>query len=128
MGAPRLERARELRDELAGYLERDNAAEVTVTLDIRDVPSASRNGVILITPPALSFQTFTQTEYEWELHVFAGPPGDLEAAWETLDNILEVLRAAGLEMADAKPSTFDPLNNAPAIPGYTFTFTELFID
>ena len=120
MPAPRIDQAEAMKVDLLGMLAVAGLDKVTVTLDPLDILSGSRYGVIVISPPELTFTTFTQTDAEYELSVIAGPADNMLAAWRTLDEILEALRAGQLDMVTARGDMFAPKNSSP-LPGYTIT-------
>lgn len=128
MPTPRIDAAEELKSELRAMLAAAALSDVTVTLDALDIPSGSRHGVVVISPPDLTFPTFTQTEVAYELAAIAGPADNLRAAWERLDAILEAFRIGELDMATARGDMFQPKNGSP-LPGYTITLNpDTFID
>jgi len=121
MTSPRIQEADELVATVAAALESAGLDKATATADAGHVPSAARHGVVLVTPPTLSFPTFHQVDTTWTLHVVAGPATDYLAAWATLDAILQALIDAQLNMDEAEPGQFAQANNAPALPAYTIT-------
>lgn len=118
MVAPRIVQANAKAAQLRVMLAAAGLDKVTVTLDAREIASAARNGVIVISPPDLTFETFTITEATYELSVIAGPADNLLHAWETLDSIIEALRVGQLDMTTARGDMFAPTGSA-ALPGYT---------
>lgn len=120
MGTPRIDYARELIAELRTMLDAADLAQVMVSIDPLDIPSGARHGIVVISPPDLTFTTYTQTEAAYELAAIAGPADNLLAAWERLDGILEALRVGGLNMDTARGDMFAPKNGQP-LPGYTIT-------
>lgn len=118
MVAPRIVQANAKAGQLRTMLAEAGLDQVTVTLDAREIASAARHGVIVISPPDLTFVTFTSTEATYELSVIAGPADNLLHAWETLDSIIEALRAGQLDMTTARGEMFAPASSAP-LPGYT---------
>lgn len=120
MSSPRIQEATELVATIAAALDAAGLDTATATMDAGLVPSAARNGVVLVTPPTLTFPTFAQLEATWTLHVVAGPPTDYLSAWATLDAIIQALFAAQLNMDEAEPGQFAQANGAP-LPAYTIT-------
>ena len=128
MATPRITRANEIATLTRAMLAAEGLDKVTVTLDPLAILSGSRHGVIVISPPDLTFPTFEQTGAAWELSAIAGPADNMLAAWETLDAILEALRTGGLDMATARGDMFAPQHGSP-LPGYTITLNpDLIID
>lgn len=118
MVAPRIVQANAKAAELRVMLADAGLDQVTVTLDARQIPSGARHGIIVISPPDLTFETFTITEATYELSVVAGPADNLLHAWETLDSIIEALRVGRLDMTTARGDMFAPPGSAK-LPGYT---------
>jgi hypothetical protein len=118
MPAPRLEYAKQLRDRLREILDTQGLPKARATIDAREIPSGSRHGIVVISPPDLEFTTYEQTGADYELSLVAGPADNLLAAWETLDTILEALRAGGIEMLTARGDLFRQHAGEP-LPGYT---------
>jgi hypothetical protein len=120
MSAPRIEHAKAKAIELRTMLTEAGLDKVTVTLDAREIASAARHGVVVISPPDLAFETFTSVDASFELSLIAGPADNLLHAWETLDSIIEALRVGNLNMTTARGDMFAPPSSAP-LPGYTIT-------
>lgn len=120
MAQPRIDYANEMAADLRRMLDDAGLQAVHVTLDAREIPSAARDGVIVIAPPDLTFTTFTQTEADYELSAIAGPAENILHAWGILDSIIEALRVGGLDMASARGDMFKPKDSQP-LPGYTIT-------
>lgn len=117
---PRVTFAEALKTELLEDLAAQGLPLVHVTLDPREIVSGSRHGVIVITPPNLSFPSYTEVSELWELSVIAGPADNLEAAWTTLDAIIHALFMTNYDLNSAEGFTFQPKTGAP-LPGYTVT-------
>lgn len=120
MATPRIDQAEAMKTDLRGMLDDATLDKVTVSLDPLDIPSGARHGIVVISPPDLTFTTFTQTEAAYELSVIAGPADNMLAAWRTLDAIIEALRVGGLDLATARGDMFKPQHGSP-LPGYTLT-------
>lgn len=120
MGTPRIDAALVLLAELRTMLDAAELQKVIVSIDPLDIPSGARHGIVVISPPDLTFPTYSQTEAEYELSAIAGPADNVLAAWERLDAIIEALRIGGLSMVTARGDMFAP-KNGPALPGYTIT-------
>jgi hypothetical protein len=121
MSSPRIQEAAELVETISAALAAAELDQVTATTDAGKVPSASRNGVVLVAPPALAFPTWTQVETTWTLHVVAGPATDYLAAWATIDAIIQALfDAQTLNFDEAEPGQFAQQNGSP-LPAYTIT-------
>lgn len=116
--APRIANAQALKASIRTMLDTAELTAVMVSLDPLDIPSGSRRGIVVISPPDLTFTTFTQTEVTHELAAIAGPADNILAAWERLDEIIEALRAGGLDMTTARGDMF-AAKNGPNLPGYT---------
>lgn len=127
MPTPRIDYADQLRDEITSMLVNAGISKVTVTLDPIDIPSGSRHGVIVISPPDLAFPTFAHTDADYELAVVAGPADNLLAAWRRLDEILDALQAGQLDMQHARGDMFAP-KAGPQLPGYTITLNPITIE
>ena len=124
---PRIAHAEALRDRIQVMLAVAGLQAVHVTLNPLEIVSASRNGVVVISPPDLAFPTYTITDVTNEVTVIAGPPDNLLEAWRRLDAILEALRLGGLEMTGARADSFAVKDSQP-IPGYSLTLTDTVID
>lgn len=120
MASPRYDEA----EQLVATIQAAVAAlpSVTVTLDPGEVPSGSRSGVVLVTPPDLAFPTWDETESTWELVVVAGTLTNYLAAWKLIDSIIDAIETAqSVNLDSAEPGRFQPPNNAAALPAYTLT-------
>lgn len=120
MATPRIDQAESKAAALRDMLSAAGLNKVTVTLDAREIASGARNGIIVISPPDLTFETFASVEASYELSLIAGPADNLLHAWSTLDSIIEALRVGKLDMATARGDMFAPASSAP-LPGYTIT-------
>ena len=120
MSTPRIEYANLLAGEISALLVAADLPKVIVSLDIRNIPSGARDGIVVIMPPDLDFPTFAETEASHELAVVAGTVGNLLAAWEILDAIIEALRPLNLygSLDTATADMFAP-KDSPQLPGYT---------
>lgn len=118
MVAPRIVQANAKAAQLRVMLADAGLDKVIVTLDAREITAGARHGIVVISPPDLTFETFTITEATYELSVIAGPADNLLHAWETLDSIIEALRVGQLDMTTARGDMFAPPGSA-ALPGYT---------
>lgn len=123
MPAPRIERAQRLVDELRDVLDAAGLDKVIATFDAQRVPSGSRNGIVVVGPPKLTFAP-PFTEAEFSLHVIAGPADNYLAAWERIDTIIAALDAGGINLADGEPGAYEVMNGSP-IPAYTLTLNDL---
>lgn len=119
-----LERAEQLRDDVAGLLAGEGIAAVHVTMDAAEAPNQLAAGqvVVVIEPPRISWQTYTLREYEWTVSVIAGPYTDPLGAWRAMEPVIDAL-AVPLSIDAAVPSRYAP-PNAPQYPAYQLTFTE----
>lgn len=117
---PRVTFAEEMKAAIKADLTAQGLPLVHVTLDPREIVSGSRHGVVVITPPNLSFPSYTEVSALWELSVIAGPADNLEAAWNTLDAIIHVFFMTDYDLNTAEGFTFQPKTGAP-LPGYTVT-------
>ncbi|AMB58241.1 hypothetical protein [Microterricola viridarii] len=124
MPTPRLDQATEYLDAIKAAMLAADLPDVLVTLDALKIPSAARHGVIVITPPAIEFPSYTQAEIDWELGLVAGPATDLERAWRQLDAMLDALTTAQLPLERADPGSL-PQQGGPALPAYTVTLATL---
>lgn len=120
--APRLAAAHRLRDMLTAALSAEIDGALA-TLNTAEVASAARAGVALVMPPALRFPTSsTEFDADWPVHLVAGPARDYVQAWQTLDQMLEVLLTEGFPITRAEPSAFQP-QQGEQLPAYTLTIT-----
>lgn len=124
MTTPRIERAIQLEAELLAILQGEGLEEVTVTRNALDVPSGARHGVIVVSPPAITFGTWGEGDAEWELHAIAGPADNYLHAWATLDSILHALEVGALNMKRAEVGGYQPLKGE-VLPAYTITLNPL---
>lgn len=124
MATPRIARAIALEAELRAILDGDDLSKVTVTRNALEVPSGARYGVIVVAPPAITFDTWDESTPEWELHVIAGPADNYLHAWEVLDGILDALERGHLNMKRAEAGAYQPLRGEP-LPAYTITLNPL---
>lgn len=82
---------------------------------------AAGSVVVLVLPPALTFETAYHVEAAWTALVIAGPEHDPGKAWQTLDAALDAL-AGPLDVDTARPVSFaDP--QGPLWPAFEITFT-----
>lgn len=126
MSTPRIVHAQTLQARIEAALT--ELPGIVVTFDPLDIPSGSRQGVVVIAPPDLTFPTYAITEISHELAVIAGPPTDVPQAWSRLDAIIEALRVAGLPIAAARGDMF-AVKTGPSLPGYVVTLNpETVID
>lgn len=115
MTSPRLTQAHELVTQLTQALEPIGA---TATLHAGAVPSAARHGVALVTPPSIRFETFEHSESLFEVYVIAGPPTKPLTAWERLDEMIDALEQAGINLRAAEPATFTPYDASAPLHAY----------
>ncbi|MDJ1115342.1 hypothetical protein [Microbacterium dauci] len=124
MASPRIERAEQLVDEIRAALDAADLPKVLSTLDSKHVESAARHGVVLVAAPRLTFDgPFGDVQTAYELHVVAGPADNYLAAWERIDQIIDVL-AGRINLATGEPGGFQPLRGE-TIPAYTLTLNDL---
>lgn len=119
----RTARAAELTAEIRAALDAANLRGVHVTVNPAEVVKAMPAGVVVITPPDLTFTTFTITDSAWELWVIAGPSHDPLTAWDRLDAIIDAL-AEPLGLTAARSDAYQPLGDRPPFPAYVLTLTE----
>lgn len=125
MATPRLDAADDLVAEVQAALAAAGLVKAHATKNAAEIPSGARYGVVVVSPPALTFDTWTSTTATWELHLVAGPANDYLAAWATLDGLIEALVAAGINVAKAEPGGYAPSAQAPILPSYTLTLNPL---
>jgi hypothetical protein len=126
MPTPRVDAARALVAELRDALDAADLPDVLASINPADVPSGSRNGIVLVQVPELVFVNFAFTEPTWELLIIAGPMGNPVAAWERIDQITAALEDANVNMATGAPATYEPLDpNAPALPAYSIKLNPI---
>ncbi|MFT3877425.1 MAG: hypothetical protein QM708_13530 [Propioniciclava sp.] len=105
-------------DTLAGY-------QPLVTLDPEAAAgalSADSQLVALVVAPTLTYTTWTSLDARFDVHLIAGQPGDMLAAWDILDNALDAL-ATPLGADEAEPASY-PNPAGPPWPAYTLTLTQ----
>lgn len=128
MPAPRIAAAHALKERVQLALDTAGLTGAIASIDPLDITSGSRNGIVVISPPDLTFTTWTITDATFTLSAIAGPADNLLAAWQRLDEIVEALRVANLDMVDARGDMFAPKEGSP-LPGYTITLNpETLID
>src|SRR5690606_29939413 len=118
---PRYRYGAELRQACRAAFDAAGLTQVTVTSNALDIPSAALHGVLVITPPDLTFPTFEQYEQTFEAVAIAGPFDNLDHAWKTLDRMLEALLQANLNLREATADTFTLKAQLP-LAGYSITF------
>lgn len=98
--------------------------DVTVTLDLLEVPAALAAGrpVVAVQPPELTFINYDAADAEWELIVIAGPYADRLAAWKVIDPIIQALQVP-MNIDTAKPANFAH-PSLPDYPAYVLTFSD----
>lgn len=119
----RLDKAREVVAEVRDALDEAGLDKVLADVNAAVVPSGSRHGVVIVSPPEMTFETFGgDPGLTWDLHVIAGPPGDYLEAWRKIDAIIAALEASRLPLNTAKPGAWSGLDpSSPPIPAYTVT-------
>lgn len=118
----RLDKARALVTEVRAVLDAADLEQVMADVDAARVPSGSRHGIVIVSPPELDFEGYFEAALTWELHVIAGPSGDYLAAWDRIDQIITALEASPLPLKSAKPGSWQGLDRGqPPIPAYTIT-------
>lgn len=105
-------------------LDADGLSDVHSTVDAAEIPSAARAGVVCVSPPVYTFQTWGEPQIAWELTAVCGPPDNYLAAWDQLDRIVRALHAGQLNLARAEPGSYQPITG-PALPAYTITLNDL---
>ena len=121
MTAPRYDQYLEYKTACEAALEAAGLDQVHVTAEASEIESAARHGVLVFPPPELNFTTYDMYEARWEVIALAGPADNLEHAWRTLDEIIEALFQANLNLATATPDSFT-VKGTTALPGYSITF------
>lgn len=123
--APRIVRALALVDELQTILTTAGLTKVTVTIDENKVLSGARHGVVIVLPPDLTFEPpYGDVQAAYELLIVAGPHDNYLVAWDRIDNIIQAFVQADVNLAEAKPATYEPLNGDP-LNAYTVTLNDL---
>lgn len=119
-----LERAHQLRDDATGLIAGEGITGVHVTVDAADAPNQLAAGlvVVVIEPPAVTWQTYTVREYAWTLSVIAGPFTDPLAAWEAIEPVINAL-AVPLSIDAATPARYTAAGGVQ-YPAYQLTFNE----
>ncbi|WP_314148235.1 hypothetical protein [uncultured Leifsonia sp.] len=119
-----LDLARQLVDDVRAALDAAGLEGVHATLDANEIPSAARNGVVCVSPPTVTFETWNDPAPAFELNAVAGPADNYLAAWERLDRILRALHSGELNLKRAEPGGFQP-SNGSVLPAYTITLNEM---
>lgn len=103
------------------------AGGAVVTLDPREAAAALLAGelAVVIQPPATTFETWTITEYTWQIVVISPVPEALDA-WPSLDALVAELREP-LELDSAALTMWQPAQG-PAWPCASLTTTTSTID
>jgi hypothetical protein len=133
MGAPRLGIAQQIVDQVraaiaAAATDDDALTNVIVTKDPLIVPQAAPNGVVVVTPPTLTFETFDQFGATWTLEVISGPIQHMEVAWDRADRIIEAIRTrTGLPITGAVSGNYTPAGGATYLAGYLLTIEDDYI-
>lgn len=117
----RRDRAIALRDQIKAACNGAGLDLVIVTLDPLEAAAGYTHGVVVVVPPRLEFTSWTETVETWTLHVAAGPFDNVLAAWDTIDLIVEAMRAGEINLADGEPAPMLVADGEPAMPGYELT-------
>ena len=118
MPAPRLTQALGIVAEVREALTNAGLTQAHVTIDAAEVPSGARHGVVVVSPPSLDFETFTETVPTWELHVIAGPADNYLAAWSTIDTMIEALVTGHINLNRGEPGQYQGIRGEQ-LPAYT---------
>ena len=96
-----------------------------VTTDATTVTAhvTAGNNAIIITPPVIDWDTWTDVTLTWTVHVIAGVR-DITDAWARLDQLIADIAAHGLNIVRAEPNVFQPINTQHTHPAYTLELTE----
>lgn len=118
----RLDKARALAADVQAVIHAAGLTKALATVDAAHIPSGSRYGIVVVSPPELTFETFGgDPALVWELHIIAGPAENYLAAWERIDEILAALEDSDLPLSTAKPGAWESVTNGPDLPAYTVT-------
>lgn len=100
----------------------DLAPLVTLDPEAATAALASDSRIaVLVQAPSLTFTTWTSLDAQFQVHVIAGAPGNVLAAWDILDDALEAL-VPEINPDEVEPATF--VNPAgPDWPALTLTLT-----
>ncbi|SDH16127.1 hypothetical protein SAMN04515691_2987 [Leifsonia sp. 98AMF] len=119
-----LDLAHELVEDVRAALDAAGLEDVHATLDAGEIPSAARAGVVCVSAPTITFESWSEPAMAFELNAVAGPADNYLAAWARLDLILNALHAGQLNLKRAEPGGFAQLNG-PVLPAYTITTNDL---
>ena len=111
-----LARSKALKAQISEVL----GAAVHVTLDAVTIPQLAPRGAVFIEPPKLAFPTYHEVDVTHDVNLIAGPPGDPLAALAVIDQMLDKLQLAGLNISKATPATYKPKLGEP-LACYTLT-------
>jgi hypothetical protein len=105
-------------EEIAAQLR---AAGVKASTDVGAVTASLP--AVLIPPPALapSMDGFVVT---WRLVALASITQGSSAAWDQLDDLVDQVDAAGINIDRADPFSYQLPTGAEPVPAYALTFTE----
>lgn len=123
MTSPRVIRAEEILTEIRDLLDTAGLDQVHVTINPAEIAKTIPAGVVVLTPPDLTFPTFHITDTSWEIWAITGPAQEILAAWSNLDAIVDTL-AAGLEVTGARADSYQPPGGSTPVPAYVLTLTE----
>lgn len=118
----------ELKEKLAEALTAAGFEDTITTLDPLEAPPVVSAGgsVLLISPPALDFTTWTATEGTWEVLIITGPRQDRLTAWRRLDSITAAITTVDtLTATKAEPVTY-AMPKGDEYPAYVVTITDTF--
>lgn len=114
MATPRITRARELAQQLAG-------TGITATEDVgKVVPNLP---CVLVGPPVIELDISDGATVTWRLLAIAQAPADQHLAWQQLDELVDALDQE-LPIERAEPTAWAPAPNHDPFPAYAVTFTE----
>lgn len=113
-------RALDLLADIQDSLTTAGLTNVLVTMDPGSTAAGYGSGLVVVVPPRLEFTSWYETEETWTVHVAAGPWDDILAAWDTLDAIIDALRAGHINLASGDPTPLIVNPGEPPLPGYEF--------
>lgn len=114
-----LHQAKQLASEALAAVDGD----IHVTLDQASIEPALASGqnVVLITPPAVDYETYTVAEATWRIFLIASNT-DLEASWDALDALTTDLEKAWGTPDQTEPAEWSDLAGNPW-PAFIITIT-----
>lgn len=91
---------------------------VIVTTDPLEASAGYTHGIVVIVPPKLDFTSWNETVETWTLHVGAGPWDNVIGAWDVIEDIIQAMRDASINLASGEPTPLLIAPGEPAMPGY----------